>query len=108
MYLFLKCLVYIVAGPALFMSLASEVGAARQDQLTILRVGTQGDWGYVAFTVPLVEACQWDNIYFLVNEDSGKAALSLLLTARVSGQTVARVDYTRSNTGRCMLDLVQL
>jgi len=103
-----KRLALAVALPALFLSLASEAIAARQDNVTIYILGTHDNWGYVSFTEPLTETCNWNNIYFRIDEDSGKAAMSILLTAHASGRTLTRVDYTKDSTGRCILDLAQL
>ncbi len=90
------------------LSFASNAYAETQGPLTIAYVGTQGDMGYAAFTTPFSQACNWNNVYFSLADDAGKAALSVLLTAHASGRPISRIDYTRDSQGQCWLDLVQL
>jgi hypothetical protein len=82
--------------------------AATQGPVAIDRLGVQGDYGYVDFTAPFLEPCLNGVIYFNLALEGGKAALSVLLTAKASGQPLRRVDFSKDAQGRCEIDLVQL
>ena len=74
---------------------------------TVTFVGVQGNGGYVSFTVAPTANCNYNNIYFDITTDAGKAYLSILLTARAEGKPLGRIDYTISS-GMCNLSLAQL
>lgn len=74
---------------------------------TVQFVGVQGNSGYVSFTTPMTAGCAYDNVYFDITTDAGKAELSVILTARASNRPLGRVDYTVSS-GLCYVAIVQL
>ena len=103
-----RMLLISVAVCSLNLLIVPAAGAATQGPLTIQAVGTQGGIGYVAFTTPFTEICNWNNAYFNLTTDAGKATLSVLLTAHASGRPITRIDYSKDNQGTCWIDLVQL
>jgi hypothetical protein len=103
-----RMLLISVAVCSLNLLIVPAAGAVTQGPLTIQAVGTQGGIGYVAFTTPFTETCIWNNVYFNLTTDAGKATLSVLLTAHASGRPITRIDYSKDNQGQCWIDLVQL
>ncbi len=51
--------------------------------------------------------CSYGVMYFENNTDFGKAALSVLLTAKSTGKKLARIVYSQSSSGACQMSLVQ-
>ncbi len=88
--------------------MASGASAATQGPVPIAVLGTQWNTGYVSFTAPLVDTCQFNNVYINLTTDGGRAALSVLLTAHASGRPISRIDYSKDSQGMCWLELVQL
>lgn len=96
------------AGAFILILIAQPAQAIQQFGLTVANVGVQPDQMYVRFTSPLTDNCIAGVLYLTVTTDYGKAAYSLLLTARASNKVVSRVDYTRGADGVCRIDLVEI
>lgn len=75
---------------------------------TIAHVGTQGNNGYVIFSVVPTAGCNFGGIYLNLTTDGGKASYSLLLTAYASNRLISRIDYTKGPDGTCTVDLVEM
>lgn len=80
--------------------------ATTQSNMALVHLGAQGNLAYVNFTTILTDTCSWGNLYMDLATDAGRAAYSMLLTARASGKALSRVDY-HSSAGTCFVDLVE-
>lgn len=90
------------------MLMAQSAQATQQFGLTVVNVGVQPDHMYVRFATPLTDNCYAGVLYITVTTDYGKAAYSLLLTARATNRIVSRVDYSKGTDGVCRIDLVEI
>lgn len=83
-------------------------GATSQGPITIAFIGSHGSTGYVGFSSPLADNCNWNHLYFSVDDNAGQATLSILMTAHVSGRPLTRVDYSKDAHGTCWITLAQI
>jgi hypothetical protein len=93
------------------MLAASAVPAmgATESSKMISHVGVQGGAiGYVIFAVPPTQGCAYNNIYFDVSTDTGKAYYALLLSAKSGNVPVSRIDFTKDAAGTCTANLVEM
>ena len=93
---------------ACFALCSSPVLAYSEGNKTILRVGSQSGNGYVSFTVPPNEVCNWGNIYFDMSTDAGRSYYALLLSAKAAERPLSRVDYNKAADGTCTMTLVEM
>lgn len=56
----------------------------------------------VYFTVDLTQ-CLYGLMYIDLTSNGGKARLALLMTAKSSGWSATRLDYTKDANGKCVL-----
>jgi hypothetical protein len=93
------------AGIALFAHAQSNYFV--ESGKTIARIGAQGNFFYVSFVEPLGQSCQWGNLYISADRKSMYAAL---LSAKLAGRRLSRIDYTQPGGSgtMCNAELVEI
>jgi hypothetical protein len=91
------------------LAFSSSAFATEDNNMSISGVGAQnGTYAYLQFTTPPTGSCIYNSIYIDVSTDTGRAALSVALTARVANIRLARIAYTGGGGGMCYATLLQM
>jgi hypothetical protein len=76
---------------------------------TVKKLGVQSSVAYFNFNEGMSLNCLYGLIYFEITTDFGQAAYSTLLSAKISGRELSRIDYSQFAEGeKCTASLVEL
>ena len=89
------------------ISLPNIARAETQINIQARKVGSQGGSGYITFDPQYVSGCNYQNIYFDLSSDAGKAYFATALSAYLAGKPISRIDYSVAN-GNCTATLIEI
>ena len=93
----------------MYLLVAHNAYALTQQNLSIDKLGVQGNSVYFSVSLSLLTDCQWGNIYFSNESDFGKAAYANILAAKSANKKLSRIDYSQTVAGgKCTLGLVEV
>ena len=99
----------IIALFFLLLAFSSTAFAQIDHGKTVKKLGVHSTTGYFNFNEGMTLNCLYGLIYFDITTDFGQAAYSTLLSAKMSGRELSRVDYTQPAEGdKCTASLVEL
>ena len=99
----------IIALLFLLLAFSSTAFAQRDHNKTVKKLGVQSSVAYFSFNAGMTLNCLHGLIYFDITTDFGQAAYSTLLSAKMTGRELSRIDYTQPAEGdKCTASLVEL
>lgn len=98
--------------PAIFgvcaIVMFSEAYAQIDYDKTVDRLGIQGAQAYFSVSEGLSLNCLYGNIYLSLSSPEGRVAYAQILSAKLAGKKLSRVDYEQSADSQCSLSLVEM
>lgn len=75
---------------------------------TISTIGAEAGHAYFRVVEPLSVACQYGVIYIDTSTSTGRAQLSLLISARALSQKLSVLAYSQDSTGLCWVSTLEM
>jgi hypothetical protein len=101
---YLKTYAFAIAA----LSAMSSAGATTQTGVTVAGVGTHSGYVFVKLGSPLSDSCNYGTLYAPLSSGFAEYVMSIALTAKATGLPLAQIDYTKSASGQCTIDLIIL